>query len=269
MACARELTAGSDTRAERVRECRDPRSLMIVEPLRFAFALRSRWVALEQVPAALDLWSLFAELLSRHGYQTAAGILSAERYGVPQTRKRAFLIASLDGPVQLPPPTHRSYDPCRQRTPEHDAGLKPWVSMADALGLVPCAYETRQSGARSRPVSEPAPAMVAARLAKGTPVWAGRRPATTVSCDRRVHPPGHKQNASDPPGRYEQRRGVNAIRVTVEQAATLQGFRPGYPWQGARTRQFEQVGNAVPPPLAHRVLEQAMAASIGERGLRS
>ena len=43
---------------------------------------------------------MFAGLLAAHGYHTAAGVLSAERYGVPQTRKRAFLIASLDGPVQ-------------------------------------------------------------------------------------------------------------------------------------------------------------------------
>ena len=89
----------------------------------------------------------------------------------------------------------------------------------------------------------------------------GKRPATTVACDSRVHPPGHKANACDPPGRYEQRRGVNAVRVTVTQAAVLQGFPAGYPWQGSRSRQFEQVGNAVPPPLAHRVLEQAIHAS--------
>jgi len=108
--------------------------------------------------------------------------------------------------------------------------------------------------------------MLAAGLAKGTPVWTGERPATTVVCDRRVHPPGHKQNSSDPPGRYEQRRGANAVRVTVEQAALLQGFPAGYPWQGARTRQFQQVGNAVPPPLARRVLEQATEPSGRRRG---
>jgi DNA (cytosine-5)-methyltransferase 1 len=48
------------------------------------------------------------------------------------------------------------------------------------------------------------------------------------------------------------------VRVTVAQAAVLQGFRPDYPWQGSRCRQFQQVGNAVPPPLARRVLEAAI-----------
>ena len=64
-------------------------------------------------------------------------MLSAERYGVPQTRKRAFLIASLDGPVSLPEPTHRSYNARRKETPEDEQALLPWVSMAEALGWTP------------------------------------------------------------------------------------------------------------------------------------
>jgi DNA (cytosine-5)-methyltransferase 1 len=345
IACARELAAGHDSRAERLRQCRDPRSLLTVEPLRFALALKPRWIALEQVPAVLELWTLFAALLCAHGYRSAAGILSAERYGVPQTRKRAFLIASLDGPVRLPVPTHRSYKPRSRGVPEEELALEPWVSMAEALGWpasreagcpgcneapsdepgqscaatcrkrdrgpacnaaagasrgqghagwvwrngnqpnaalrserapaptihfdhranqvewVPGAYDARQCGARLRPVSEPAPTMLASGLAKGVPLWAAERPATTVACDRRVHPPGHKQNGSDPPGRYEQRRGANAVRVTTTQAAVLQGFDPRYPWRGPRTRQFDQIGNAVPPPLALAVLVEAIRPS--------
>jgi DNA (cytosine-5)-methyltransferase 1 len=428
IACAHELAAGNDSRHAWREGCRDPRSLLTVEPLRYILALRPRWVALEQVPVVLELWTMFAELLAGHGYQTAAGILSAERYGVPQTRKRAFLIASLDGPVALPEPTHRSYNPRRSDMPEDELALQPSVSMAEALGWahaervgfprgndtpsnrpsprdtgvyrsrdqrpasspaptltqktrswtrrpcveirrggeritegfdptsapaqaittrvdrwqatgisetleeewpahqpaptlvttrrskagalvgrqlasgqgcerggwawrngnqpnsairpaeapaptvlfghranrvewVPCSYDARQRGARPRQINSPAPTMLANGLAKGVPTWVGERPATTVACDRRVHPPGHKECAADPPGRYEQRRGANAVRVTVCQAAVLQGFSADYPWQGARTRQFEQVGNAVPPPLARRVLEQAIQPS--------
>ncbi len=333
VACAEELAAGIDTRAERLRECRDQRSLLTLEPLRYAVALRPRWIALEQVPAVLELWSLFAELLLAHGYHTAAGTLSAECYGVAQVRKRAFLIASLEGPVELPAATHRSYVPRRKETPPDEETLEPWVSMAEALGWLaakrvgpeclpgtpskrraegeiernrrrdqraacrhsrPLTVRTRPrtckpSGGPRRgaervaesfdPTAAPSPAIttpvnscqgngVAAR-SRPTPAWAGERPATTVSCDRRIHPPGHKQNASDPPCRYEQRRGANAVRLTVEQAAILQGFPADYPWQGAKTRQFAQVGNAVPPPLAHRVLEQALAPGLRKRGTAS
>jgi len=371
---------------------------LTVEPLRYALALRPRWIALEQVPAVLELWSLFAGLLGACGYHAAAGVLSAERYGVPQTRKRAFLIASLDGPVSLPEPTHRSYNPRRPGVPDDERDLLPWVGMAEALGWAPAervgfprradepaskpsggdsdgyrtrdrraacvpaftvtslasgwtrkpSLQTRRGGkritegvdptdapsptvttranrwqahgvtptghgnrqggrlalrngnqanaavrglddpaptvhfgarvnqvewvptclngrqrrARPRPVREPAPTMLAAGP---VPVWTRERPATTVACDRRVHPGGHKQNAADRPGRYQQRRGESAARVTVAQAAVLQGFPPDYPWQGARSRQFEQVGNAVPPPFAHRVLEKAIGARTVKR----
>jgi len=134
IACAHELAAGNDSRRAWREGCRDLRSLLTVEPLRYILVLRPRWVALEQVPAVLELWTMFAGLLAGHGYQTVAGILSAERYGVPQTRKRAFLIASLDGPVTLPAPTHRSYHPRRSEIPGDELTLEPWVNMAEALG---------------------------------------------------------------------------------------------------------------------------------------
>ncbi len=160
---------------------------------------------------------------------------------------------------KTPMPVRRAGEPAPTVFFGHHQNTVEWV---------PCAYETRQRGGRPRSIEQPAPTMLAAGLAKGTPVWAGRRPATTVACDRRVHPPGHKQNADDPPGRHQQRRGVNAVRVTIEQATILRGFPPDYPWQGARTRQFEQIGNAVPPPFARRVLEQAIAPSQRARRAR-
>jgi DNA (cytosine-5)-methyltransferase 1 len=161
IACAHELAAGNDTREERLAECRDPRSLLTVEPLRWAISLRPRWLALEQVPPVLELWSLFCELLAVHGYEASAGILGAEQFGVPQTRRRAFLVASLDGPAELPAPTHRSYNPRRpDHVREEERGLLPWVSMADALGwareAVTHTNNQTASGRRPRGLARPA-----------------------------------------------------------------------------------------------------------------
>jgi DNA (cytosine-5)-methyltransferase 1 len=128
----------------------DPRGHLVLEPLRWALALRPRWIALEQVPPVLPLWEAMAGVLRAEGYSAATGILSAEQYGVPQTRKRAILLASLDGEVRLPRPTHQRYIAPRSRDDEgggmfdlpepgrvvapEDRDLLPWVSMAQALG---------------------------------------------------------------------------------------------------------------------------------------
>jgi DNA (cytosine-5)-methyltransferase 1 len=180
IACAHELAAGHETRAEHLAACRDPRSLLTVEPLRWAVALRPRWVALEQVPGVLELWSLFAGLLCAHGYDATAGILGAEQYGVPQTRKRAFLVASLDGPAELPAPTHRSYNPRRpEAVCEEERKLLPWVSMADALGWARDAvsFTNNQTANGTRPRGMSRPAKCPARtLDSASGSWTVERP---------------------------------------------------------------------------------------------
>jgi hypothetical protein len=45
-------------------------SVLVVEPLRWALALRPRAVAIEQVPACLPLWQVVAEVLEAVGYST-------------------------------------------------------------------------------------------------------------------------------------------------------------------------------------------------------
>lgn len=288
VACALEIGAGNDTRAEHRGLCEDERSLLSVEPLRWALALKPKWIALEQVPPVLELWTLFAQILEQHGYYTWAGVLEAERYGVPQTRERAILMAHRERPVQPPQPTHQRYVYGeRQR---HDVTLEgevlPWVSMAEALGWGmterPCitltagsgrqggpdpldggsgaratlraernrgawALDRRQGGAPVRTMAEPAHTMSSSGLAKGRDVWVHERPATTIAGDPRVFQPGGHQ-----PGQQSQ----NAVRVTVEEAATLQSFRPGYPWQGVKSKVYQQIGNAVPPLLARAVLAE-------------
>lgn len=105
-----------------------------------------------------------------------------------------------------------------------------------------------QDNAARRPDVDPAPT-VHFGAAMNDVRWAEERPATTVAGDPRLGSPGHRDREGG-----ERQFGEQSVRVTLEEAAILQGFRADYPWQGSRTKCFEQVGNAVPPPLALAVL---------------
>jgi DNA (cytosine-5)-methyltransferase 1 len=303
----------------------DPRSPLVLEPLRYALLGNPEWLAFEQVPAVLPLWEAFAVILREHGYTIATGILSAEQYGVPQTRKRAILVGtSLFGPcgnVSLPAPTHQAY---RKGRDDDGSGLPRWVSMAESLGWdsgsvgFPCRADTASSRAAAdvieidgteyrardlRDTDEPAFVLTeksrswsrfpAERTyASGTMKNAARRhqsePAPTVafghdSAPVAWHPEwpvgilarqsgATVRSIGDPAvtitggvGRgvtvwtdsgepYRPRQVSQTERVTTAEAARLQSFPADYPWQGSRTKQYEQIGNAIPPLLAAAVL---------------
>jgi DNA (cytosine-5)-methyltransferase 1 len=342
--------------SEEPTEWEDERSKLVVEPLRWALALRPGLLAFEQVPPVLDYWRFIGSILRDEGYAVWTGILSAERYGVPQTRKRAILMASKIGGVHPPLPTHLPYVAGEPKPTEPmltlEGELKPWVSMAEALGWAegsipapsptittgggekggvdvfagagsrararaaithvdpnagrgegmkdrhgeraaspvenpaptvschaadwklragtnendvtregeepaptlrfgerlnavewvdgsPRYLDTRQSHAQARSTNNPAPTMVGANLAKGSAVFTDD-PATEPT-----------EGTA-----YKPTRGV---RVTIEEASILQSFPPDYPWQGSRTKQFQQIGNAVPPLMAKAILEALIA----------
>ena len=251
----------------------DPRTPLVLQPLRW-LACDPTWIALEQVPPVLPLWEQIGGVLRKRGWSTWAGVLNAADYGVPQTRKRAFLLAHKTKPAGPPEPTH---------SPDGGESLfgsvERWVSMADALG-----WDGGVSAAgvqENRSAHEPA-----------SWTWVMDRPSTTVAGDPRVSPPCHHDNGSQskgatssddirawvngrpsttivgsfrpdivaPPGYRKAGDGPRqnqpgAVQITLEEALVLQSFRPDYPVQGNKTQRFLQIGNAVPPLLARRVLE--------------
>lgn len=293
----------------------DIRTGLVLEPLRYALELEPEWTCWEQVPTVLPVWDACADVLREDGYSVWTGNLHAEQYGVPQTRKRAFLIASrtctIDGP---PPPTHSRF---YSRNPSRlDSGVQKWISMAEALGWAPgvvgfprladglggvvelggrryrerdlrdvnlpaqvvtekarswerwalCPTNVRPNAAM-RPVHHPAPTMAFGHetprwvptpaIAGDTQddvAWVYERPSPTIVgsfAPDVVAAPGYRTTVS-----RQNARG--SVRVAVQEAAVLQSFPPDYPWQGSRTRQYQQVGNAIPPLLARAVLSSVL-----------
>lgn len=113
-------------------EKHDLRTALVLSPLAYVYRDLPRYVVLEQVPTVLPVWEEYAKVMADWGYDVKTAILNAEQYGVPQTRRRAILVASLDGEAMLPVPSHSRY---YSRNPKKlDPGVLPWVSMAEALG---------------------------------------------------------------------------------------------------------------------------------------
>lgn len=130
----RAYADGTDLRDQ---EWSHPTAPLVIEPIRWAWHLEPTWIAMEQVKEVLPAWEASAEVLREWGYSTWTGLVQAEAYGVPQTRRRAILIAHRDRGVFTPPPTHQEFDP-RKKAPR--AGTEhrlPYVTMADALGWLP------------------------------------------------------------------------------------------------------------------------------------
>lgn len=261
----------------------DPRTALVLTPLAHVWEHRPRLVALEQVPQVLPVWNAIGRVLRSLGYSVWTGILSAEMYGVPQTRQRAILLARSDGVAEPPTPTHSRYYPLEPY--RLDAGVLPWVSMAEALGwgmterpsltvtsggAETGGYEPFPTNARaamekaqargawiignqdsalgrgmkrrqSRHVSAPAQTLTGqARNWK----WADR-PATTVAADPRITAREHHEHGE---------QSKTALTLTRDEAATLQSFPADFVWRGSKTKQFLQIGNAVPPLMAQAVL---------------
>lgn len=262
---------------------RDPRSELVLEPLRWALALEPDFLAFEQVPDVLSFWRLCAEILGEHGWQTWTGHLTAERYGVPQTRERAILMASRGGGhLEPPPPTHQRYvkGVPAQGEATLEGEILPWVSMAQALGWdekdevgFPRADDTGREAYRERdrrPASEPAFTMgekvrswdrvrTDNVTANGTEKFKRPTEAPAPTLTSRVDLWSVHDGR---PGSGYPCQQDGAIRVTLEEAAVLQTFPSSYPFQGSRSKCFEQVGNAVPPVLAEAILSTLLAEAL-------
>ena len=76
------------------------------------------------------------------------------------------------------------------------------------------------------------------------------RPAATITGSMNAEWGGRPVRANGPKD-----RDPEVLRVTIDEAATLQGYPANFRFSGLRTKRFLQCGNAVPPPVARAVLE--------------
>lgn len=244
------------------REQSDPRNQLWRQYMRFVAYFRPKMFVIENVPQLLtsEEFPCIESEAVKLGYELKAKVLHAADYGIPQKRKRAVIIASRVGLPSHPEPTHVS--PNGSNLLNHH--LSPWRTVKDAIGDLPLIpnnanwhvgrnpmprslqrYKSVPPGGNrfDLPV-ELMPDCWRNKLTGSTDVF-GRlewdKPSLTIRTEffkpekgRYLHPQSHRP-------------------ITPREAARLQTFPDDYALIGSYTQVAKQIGNAVPPELAHAI----------------
>lgn len=250
----------------------DPRSNTLVEYMRCVKDLLPKTFLLENVHGISYsgkeegfrlLMRLLADVNATMGtrYQVAWAVLNAADYGIPQTRRRFFLVGHRDGRVfKFPRPTHTNSNPTLPLG--SDVGeLRPYVTSWDAIGhLKPSEEEeltVRGAWADLLPsIPEGENYLWHTDRKGGLPLFGWRtrfwsfllklaknRPSWTIQAQ-----PGPAVG----PFHWKNRR------LSVAEMAALQTFPADVVIRGTRVSVQRQLGNAV-PSLLSEILARAIA----------
>lgn len=254
------------------RQDSDERNALVWEFCRIVSEIKPKAFVMENVPRIVratnadgeNVMEALMRKFTTHGYRTTFWKLNAVDYGVPQLRKRAFIVGVLDGP-ELPQPTAKFGS---------ETGLfsscEAYVTVQDALSDLPEPlypdpqdYESKprtafqefirqgSAGLHNHTPSKHRPDMAQRMLdqAPGTrlyPNWNHAwyklmldKPSMTVKENHRapfVHP-------------------FKPRVTTPRECARLQSFSDRFVFIGTKTDHLIQIGNAVPPLLGKAIAE--------------
>lgn len=272
----------------------DPRNTLIGDFVRVIEGVQPRYFLLENVTGLRTLHGgrLFDNVLDeldRLGYRFHHRVLHAADYGVPQMRKRLFIVGARDGdPPGFPEPTHR--DPAGT-----DDELPAYVTCGEALGDVPAIdqgeicfeYEAPPSSPyqrRMRAGSDKVLNHQASRHREETMAYYGLVPAGGTWLDIPVGQRKRKQGMQRWPldglARTVTSEPTDFLHPTlnriptIRELARIQSFPDKFEFMGQRTTgnkmrrlgycsQSQQVGNAVPPLLAEAIGSSLARAAAG------
>ena len=251
----------------------DPRSRHVDHFFDVVETLRPRAFVMENVKAlgASPRWEhIRTRLLGRAGklgYERSLFVLNAQDYGVPQARERMFLVGLLDGRPVRPVPTTAEQPPTvrnalahlpRFGEPGNDESCAARIIPARSPIMRPSPFHGSllfNGSGRPLELDGPAKTLPASMGGNATPIIDqeeaenGAEP-WVVGYHRRLQQGGK-------PLRHVPKR---LRRITVQEAAALQTFPPGWRFCGPRVAQYRQVGNAVPPNLAEAVAKSVYEA---------
>ena len=284
----------------------DPRNMLVKEFVRIVAELDARYFVFENVKGLTvgrhrGFLEEVIEAFGERGYEVRLPwcVLNAADFGVPQDRRRLFLLGAKRGeplPVYPLPSVRRAGS-------EPELGLPPGPTCRDALDDLPDAdsFATLLETDEVRTRAWKEPSAYAAEMRCATPAaWHFAAPRLweediLTSSARTAHSEiSRRRFAETPPGSVEPisrffklppdglsntlRAGTDSARgaftsprpihyrhprcVTVREMARLHGFPDWFRFHRTKWHGARQIGNSVPPPLA-RAVAGAVARAIG------
>ena len=246
----------------------DPRSEMVNEYLRILSAVRPSGFVFENVmsirhPSSKPLFEAFLVAVAKLGYATTVSELNAAEFGVPQLRRRVFVtgLRGKHAPAAAVP-TH-------SLTKERVGKLKSVVSVQSALASLDTddLFEKEEviTGRYADHLHEIPPGS----NYKALSAWAGH-PNPSFEAETRfwhfllkLHPEKPSWTIAASPGPWTGPFHWESRRLRIPELAALQAFPGEYAFAGTRRSAQRQIGNAVPPLLARRVIETVLGPLEG------
>ncbi|MBG7615606.1 DNA cytosine methyltransferase [Brevundimonas sp. BAL450] len=250
----------------------DPRNELLARYFEYVGEVRPRVFLVENVPGLTwsrhrDFLQGFLDLAEKADYAVQPPVvLNAADYGVPQSRKRVFILGIDRGrPLTLswpPAPTH-----CAPTTPDAlRNGRLPWRDCKDA-------FAPADKGDALDIHMKSGPALTS--VFESTPANGGSRSQSNRVLPCHTAHSGHKDvygriNPAKPaptmttacinPSKGRFVHPTENHGITARQAARIQTFPENYTFVGGLTAAGQQIGNAVPVDLAVVLLKPIAAA---------
>ncbi|MEU3288245.1 DNA cytosine methyltransferase [Streptomyces longwoodensis] len=216
-------------------------------------AIRPRALLIENVPglaqaAEYQEFRDFAHAeLSHLGYEFSWFVVNAVDFGVPQNRRQGVLVAveaAVAASFRPPAPTVREA-----------------MTVGEALAESMASRGWPDAARWAARADQPAPTLVGGSKNRGGadlgPTGAKRKWAT-------MGVNGHTLGDTVPDADFEwdpERGRDHMVKITVQQAALLQGFPADWEVTGRKTARYRQVGHATPPPVG-KALGLAVAEAL-------
>ena len=239
----------------------DPRAALVDEYLRVVTDISPDGFVFENVESLLhptnkSIIDKFIEIITQLGYSHTVVRANALDYGVPQKRKRVFILGTKgafinDSPVK----TH-----CAKEF-VNITGLKPFVTAGDAIAGYDSdeyaeAYEIAEGGTYYDDLCQIPPGM----NYKALTAWAGYENPKFIADKRfwsfllKLSPDEPSWTITAQPGPWVGPFHWDNRRLRAPEIAALQTFPDDYIFYGNRRSIQKQIGNAVPPLMGKAMI---------------